>query len=383
MLGGQGIGLPPPQGLWYPLPINQTYQPAGNPIELPAGGALYVPAGWWAAQLGRYSMLQWLDPVSNYWLPVTGLGRQLMMINSDGNNFRIVNPTGCPVGALVTNVGSSYVQASTTAALSVGNSVWNPIVGGALTAITVGNDPSGTAGGTNFSLPPLVDIPAPPPGGIQATATAALSAGAVSSVTLINQGAGYLAAPVPVIRPNPFDPNIGLITVPALTSTVGGAGDVCALLCTNYGSVLTGTQMGSATLSISGAGSSATATPIFCMTVTGVAFSSSGGAGYPGNGVDVDTIIDSAVGSAGSIVNPRVSTGLYTPRKAIINAPVSAGVVGTAIITDGGLFMKAPDAIVLAQSAASAGLPTTATNATLTMGSSSDTVYLQWIGSAF
>jgi hypothetical protein len=382
MLGGQGIGLPPPQGLWYPLPINQAYQPQGNPYEVPAGGALYMPAGWWEARTGRYTMVQWLDPVSNYWTPISTLGRSITQMQSDGSNFRIVNPTGCPVGALVTNVGSGYVQASTTAALSVGNSTWAPIVGGALTAIAVGNDSAGNAGGTNYSVPPIVDIPPPPSGGIQATATAAISGGAVSSVTLVNQGGGYTAGmALPVIRPNPFDPNIGSITVPALTPTVGGAGEVAALLCTDYGSVLTGTQMAAATLTISGAGASATATPIFCMTVTAVAMSASGGGGYAGAAVEIDTAIGAAVGTPGAIVNPNWSTLLLIPRKAIIGAPVSGGVIGTPVITDGGLFYVAPSPLVLAQQGAAA--PTTLSAATLTMGSASDTVYLQAMGGTF
>jgi hypothetical protein len=382
MQGGQGIGLPPPQPLWYPLPTNQGYQPQGNPFDVPAGGALYMPPGWWEARLGRYTMAQWLDPVTNYWTPISTLGRAGVQMQSDGSNFRIVNPTGCPVGALVTNVGSGYVQASTAAALSVGNSTWAPIVGGAITAIAVGNDSLGNAGGTNFSVPPIVDIPPPPAGGIGATATATISGGAVTAITLINQGGGYTSGmALPLIRPNPFDPNIGAITVPALAPTVGGAGNVVALLCTNYGSVLTGPQMAAATLAISGAGTGATATPIFCMTTTAVAMSASGGGGYTGAAVEIDTAIGAPVGAPGAIVNPNWSSLLLIPRKAIIAAPVAGGVIGTANIIDGGLFYVAPAPLVLSQQGAAA--PTTLSTATLTMGSATDTVYLQAMGGAF
>src|SRR5215471_11619798 len=361
MLGGQGIGLPPPQGLWYPLPINQNYQPLGSAFEVAGGTALYVPPGWWYIRTGNYTQIQWLDPVSGQWIPITSIGPALYAMQSDGNTLRIVNPTGNPIGGLVTNVGSNYVQASTVVTLSVGNSQWRAIVGGALTAIAVGNDPNGTAGGTNFSVPPIVDIPAPPAGGVQATANATITAGAVTAITLINQGAGYPAGGLttqPVIRPNPFDPNIGLITVPALTATVGGAGQIAAVLCTNYGSVLTGAQMAAATLTIAGAGTAATANPLFAEAVQSVALSAGGGAGYPGTAVDIDTVAAASLGTPGAIVNPAVSTKLFTPRRALISSVVTGGVVQAANISDGGLFMAAPAALVVATAAASAGLPT-------------------------
>jgi hypothetical protein len=381
MLGGQGIGLPPPQGLWYPLPINQAYQPQGSAFEVQAGDALYVPPGWWLVRTGSYTQIQWLDPVSGAWIPITSIGPSYYILNSDGANHRIINPTGLPVGALVTNVGSAYVQANTTVTANTGGSTWRAIVGGALTAITVGNDPAGTAGGSNFTLPPIVDIPAPPAGGVQATATATVTSNAIASVTLINQGAGYLAAPTPVIRPNPFDVNIGSITVPALTSTLGGAGQIAAILPVNPGAVQTGSAMGSTTLTIAGSGSSATATPLFAMTITGVALSSSGGAGYSGTAAQIAALPSAVVGTPGAIVNPAIANKLFIPREALIASPVSGGVVGAAIITDGGLYMVAPTPMVLSQAGTAA--PGTATSATLTMGSASDTVFLQALGGAF
>lgn len=381
MLGGQGIGLPPPQGLWYPLPINQSYQPLGSAFELSAGAAMYIPPGWWLIRTGQYTQIQWLDPVSGAWIPITSIGSALYVITSDGADFRIINPTGLPVGALVTNVGSGYAQGTTIVTANTGGSQWRAIVGGALTAITVGNDPAGVAGGSNFTLPPLVDIPAPPAGGVQATATATLSAGAVSACTLINQGAGYTAAPVPIIRPNPFDANIGSITVPALTSTVGGAGQIAAILLTNPGAVQSGSAMASTTLTVSGAGASATATPLFTMTITGVSFSASGGATYSGTGVEVVALPTAAVAAAGAIVNPAISTKLFTPRLAEIGAPIAAGAIGTAFISDGGLYLVAPTPVVVSQQGTAA--PGTASSATLTMGSSTDTVFLQALGGAF
>lgn len=52
-----------------------------------------------------------------------------------------------------------------------------------------------TAAGTAYATPPTVAIAAPPAGGVQATATAAVAAGLVTVVTVTNAGSGYLVAP--------------------------------------------------------------------------------------------------------------------------------------------------------------------------------------------
>lgn len=378
MIGGQGIPLPYPQALFPALPQNQPFGPLGTPISLAPAAQFYVPAGWFQVTLSAHSLLQWLDPITQNWIPFTSSTRQTMLVNSDGGNFRVINPTGCPIGALVTNVGTNYVQASTTVALSVGNSTWRAIVGGACSqTVTVGNDSAGNAGGTNFSIAPIVDYPAPPQGGVQATAIAAITAGAVSSVTVLNQGAGYLAAPVPILRPNPFDPAIGTITVPALTTTLATAGGIAAILCTGQGRALTGSEMASATLAISGVGASATAGPVFAMAVQSVALSNSGGVAYPGSAVDIQTLGGKVITAAGAIINPQIGPDIVPVRRAIMSAPVSAGAAGTVEIDDAGLFQTAPVAIVTAQASASAQLPTTATAATLTMGGVNTTIYLQ------
>lgn len=51
------------------------------------------------------------------------------------------------------------------------------------------------AGGTGYTSAPTVVIAAPPAGGVQATATCALTSTAVSSITVTNPGKGYLTAP--------------------------------------------------------------------------------------------------------------------------------------------------------------------------------------------
>jgi hypothetical protein len=270
MLGGQGIGLPPPQGLWYPLPTNQAYQPLGSAFMVPDGSGLFIPPGWWLVRTGTYTQIQWLDPVSGTWIPYTATGVSTeVSVNSDGANVRLFNPHSTPTGATVTAQGTGYAQATTIVTPNAGNSQWRAVVGGALASIVVGNNPAGVLGGSNFTIPPIVDIPAPPPGGVQATAHATITAGAVSAVTLDNPGAGYTAAPVPVIRPCPFDPNIGSITVPALTSTLGFVDHVTAVLLVNGGRELTAPEQAAFALTISGAGTGATATATFVTDATG------------------------------------------------------------------------------------------------------------------
>jgi hypothetical protein len=269
MLSGQGIGLPIPQAAFPTLPFNFAQQPASNQFTLIAGGCIYAPAGWWACYLGSYSVLEFLDPVSGQWLPVASATRNaFMQFNSDGNNWRIWNPKGFPVNATVTDAGTGYVQSSTTVTASAGGSLWHAIVGGAVGTVTVGNDSKGNPGGTNFTIPPTIVFSNPPQtiaglpstataqGGVVATGHATISAGAITAITLDFAGAGYASPPAIQVIPNPFDPNIGLITVPSITCVLTGSGTVTAVIMDYFG-----TTAGSApTLTIAGAGSGATAT---------------------------------------------------------------------------------------------------------------------------
>jgi hypothetical protein len=269
MIGGLGIPLPlPPQVASVPLPYNQANYLAANQFDLPAGASVLVPPGTWMIYLGSYSWLQFQDPVSGQWLQLaSGTRTAFVTISSDGGNYRVWNPKGFPVSATVTGAGSGYVQASTTVT-ATGASLWHAIVGGALGTFTVGNDAKGNAGGKNFSKAPTILI-APPPsllaglpstataqGGVQATATAALSAGSISAVTIDVAGAGYQAPPLVQVIPDPFDVNIGLITVPTVTVALTGAGTITAVLMDYYGNAAGGAP----TLTVAGAGSSGTAT---------------------------------------------------------------------------------------------------------------------------
>lgn len=269
-IAGQNIGLPYAGNPVGPtLPFNFATYPQGNGFDLVAGAAILIPPGTWLIY-STYSVVQVLDPQSGQWLY---FGNQTLtheqIVNSDGANFRLWNPKGFPVSATVGVAGSGYVQASTTVTASgVTGSLWHAIVGGALGTFTVGNDAKGNAGGTNFTCVPTVVIGAPPTnipglpstatalGGVQATATATLTTNAISAVTIDNPGAGYISPPPVQIIPNPFDVNIGTITVPTVTVALTGSGTITAVIMDNFG-----TTAGAApTLTIGGAGSSGTAT---------------------------------------------------------------------------------------------------------------------------
>ena len=70
--------------------------------------------------------------------------------------------------------------------------------------------------GAGYGVAPIVYIPAPPGPGVQATAIATISNGAVNGFTITNQGAGYTTVPTVSILPNPFDPNAASITPSAI-----------------------------------------------------------------------------------------------------------------------------------------------------------------------
>lgn len=270
-IGGQGLPLQYPQAL-NPVPFNFAQQPISRTLALIAGAAILIPAGTWMIfSVSGYSVVQYLSPVSGEWVPLGSSPQTtgFVFVNSDGANFRVWNPKGFPISGTVTGAGSGYVQSSTTVTAGTGGSLWHAIVGGAVnSSVTIGADAKGNVGGSNFTLPPTLVVQAPPAqlqnlpstttafGGISATATCTISAGAINAVTIAAAGAGYSAPPVIQVIPNPFDTNIGSITVPTLTTTLTGAGTITGVLLDFFG-----TASGSApTLTIAGAGSAATAT---------------------------------------------------------------------------------------------------------------------------
>lgn len=366
-IGGPGINLP----INYPVKLppgvigapNSVILGAG-PISLSAGAAFHIPPGQWMVSPGPYSLLQTKDPVLGIWRQAETAVSGPNYVTSDGNNFRVVNLSGCAQGALITNVGSGYTSAPVVTA-SAGGSTWTAIVGGAVSATV-----TTVTAGTLYTFPPIVLISPPPAGGVQATATCALTSDGVGTVTVVNQGAGYFSAPTITFINDPRDTTgSGAAATTALT----GSGTITAVYCTGRGTPLTAVP----TLTFSGGGgASAAATTVMCFAATGLTVGTAGVA-Y-GNAQPFMVITGGGVvpGTAGAVVNPSLDKGLMTPRQANFTGVTTAGgaITATGLITnDAGLFEAVPTGFVLP---GGSGLPTTTGIVTITVGGVTDTSLL-------
>ena len=367
-LSGPGIGLQVPQLLYPSNLTNGEITTPTNTFALAPGQAVPIPAGRWELDLGNYGVLEYLDPVTGVWTLTRGNDNNggTAFIWSDGFNVRVANRLSCPVGAVVTNGGNgSYAQTNTTVTPSAGNSTWQAVIGGAIsTTVSI------TSGGSGYGIAPLVFFSAPGNPGVQATGIATISTGTVSSITVIDQGAGYTVAPSITILPNPADPNItSSITNATAVATLTGTGSVTAVLCTNPGAPVALNT----TLTIAGSGASATATPLFLQTVTGLSVTS-GGNGY-GTAAKLTTTGGYNNTASPAFANPIIQQYNFVPRPADIPLTLAAGVITSATsIVDGGLFITTPAALAIGS-----GIVSTAATLALTMGSANTAVRLQQV----
>lgn len=371
VLNGPGNGLPQPQNLYPSELYNAPYDAPSNHIGIAPGAALPIPSGsqQWLIRTGRYSGVQWLDPVTGIWRGYESTHAVLQQFSSDGVTRRIANLTGCPVGAVIAGGGSGFAQATATITANIGGSTWQPIVGGALTVSTV------STVGANYSMPPFVFIPVPPSPGVPATAHATIASGTVASVVLDDVGAGYTSAPTAVILANPTDPNFGTITQATVVLAIDSAfsGKITAALCTNNGASLS--TLSALTLTAAGgAGTGATVTPVILQTVT-TATVTAGGGGWGNAAAPAGiTSLGGTPASVSAVGNPMVEWTKWVPRQAQISTTTSAGGGITAdTIIDGGLFVGIPTAGIIGGGA----LPTTLASITFVMGGVFDTIMLQ------
>lgn len=386
-LSGPGVGLPIPQYL-YPTELSLGLQVAldvaNNELTLPPGGVLPLPRGPWIVTLDGVGLVQFLDPIMGIWRGFESARNQMQRVESDGYNVRLANMTGCAIAALVQNGGTLYKQATATVTASAGNSVWQPIVGGQLSVISVGS------AGSGYGKAPLLLLPAPPAatspnapainlataplggiGGVQATGYCTISAGTVSGVTLTNVGAGYPSIPTnAAIVPDPSDPNLGVSAIVNATVVLGlaGAGQITACLCVNPGTSVSAAP----TLTPAGTtGTAATIAAVFMQTVTGGSVST-GGFGFASS-TEMSTL--GGVPSQTAVnINPAIELNTYRPRKASVGLTVTAGSI-TAIGTvyDGGLFTGTPTPLIMTN-----GTPTsTAPSVFLTLGATLATLTIQ------
>jgi len=318
--------------------------------------------------IGGGLFLQYLDPQTGIWRDeyTNRVGPQT--VPSDGFTRRIANLTGCPIAAVVTGGGSGYPTSGTTVVSSAGGSTWTPIVGGQLSVVSI------TGAGLNYSVPPLILIPAPPQPGVCATAYATLTAGSVTGITLSNVGAGYLSAPTATIVPAPNDLNYQSSTVAITPATVTfgltGAGAISAVLCTNNGAPVTTAP----TLTASGSGGTgATVVAVLLQTVTAGSISGAG-VGY-GTASQISTI-GGTNNNVEAFTNPAIEDKGFIPRPAVFSGPtlVATSLTAVGTIVDGGLFVSAPTAVVTSN-----GVPTTGATVLLTLGSAPYTAGIQTV----
>lgn len=350
------------------IPLNNSPLAGNNNIvQLPAGGIQILAAGQYYITPGPYSCVQTKDPITGLWrTPQTGLGCQ-DFYTCDGGNVRLVNLAGCAIGATITNVGSGYTSAPTVTA-SAGGSTWAAVVGGAINStVTI------TAGGSGYLYPPILQVSAPPAGGVAATAYCTISAGAINAVTVVNQGAGYTVAPTITVLNDPRD-TAGSGAVLTVNATLAGSGTITAIYPTNHGTPVTSVP----TLTISGGGgSSGAATAVMAFAATGYTVSN-GGAVYGNAQPTLVMAVGGVPATSSTVVNPQLNASILTPRTAFITGTSTAGGAVTAtgaVVQDPGLFAAVPNGFVLPSG--TGALPTTTAIVTITVGGVTDTSYVQ------
>ena len=319
-----------------------------NVYELQAGQASLVPSGQWYYEGGPYCAYQELDIVTGIWRSIGNDPRAGRTIRSDGNNFRIVNQSGCVIGALLTNKGSGYTSAPTVTDATTG-ATYLPIIGGAIaTTVTVSN------GGTNYTYPPNVSFSAPGPYGIQATGYAVLTSGVVSSIVVTDQGGGYVDPPTVTLTNDPREGlnNTTIGSGATAYSTLTGAQTITGILVLDHGNPVTALP----TITISGGGgASGAATPIMCWAITAYTVTASG-TGYTGT-VEVTGLGGFPSGNA-AYTNPTTQSNILRTRRASILAGLTttfANITATGqTVYDGGIYPGVPSALVISQTSITA-----------------------------
>jgi hypothetical protein len=350
-----------------------------NLESLGAGETRLLPAGYMAVNLGQYSYLQIWDPVLNYWRTCPRPWNGYIAVDCDGNNERLINLSGCPVGAIVTNAGSGYTSAPTVT-ISGQISTWTAIVGGLVNTVQ-----SVVSGGSGYTIPPRLTIAAPPSGGVPATGHCTISSGAVNAIVIDNQGAGYLSAPTCYLTTDPNDLGTAIVSAGAAfsagvgtqTLAITGAGTIAAVVNTNPGLPLTSVPT---LVFAGGGGSSAAATPVMNFACTGYTVSAGG------TGFNAGTLLISGGGVINPAVtvpthtNPAIEQGIVLPRQAKLTPALSGGAIVASATTAplnvedwGSGFQLIPNAVPIDGH----GLATGAATVAFTVGGQTDTVWVQ------
>lgn len=392
-LGTPVAGTPTPGTLPFPQPTLATLLGTGgnpqpgspNAVSLPSGGIFVLPAGQYIVGLGRQTVLQWYDPLSQMWRGFSAPQNNVIVGSSDGSNFRLLNASGVAVGGLITNAGSGGTNGigatATGTTVSFGAAPTNGVaatgyvvVGGAInTTITI------TTAGAGYRLPPTIVIDPPPAGGIQATAqvTTLSAAGAITAVTVLNAGAGYTVVPqarvIPAFGETPTTQ--GVLTVNA---TLAGSGTLTGIVMQNAGSLYLGTAIptisfANTTGALAG-GVAATAIMSFCLQSVTI---TNAGAVYQ------TATFHPWVSSLGSVQNVAAganTTGILNeflggrPARGTANSGAGTTIAAVSIEDQGFGFQKVPS---IGIATAGTTVPTTIALLTAVVGSQTDTSLVQ------
>lgn len=425
-------------------PMLNVGMPAGSTFTLPVGqgvvggfGGVLSPqiatnnplTGQFIVQLGQYTQLQQFDQATQNWQCVQVSPYSQVTVSSDGTNYRIVNSTGCPVGAVITNAGSvgtngffgytmnglgqgvainiqsgvvALGNAIFTITPSAGASTWNAIVGGAVNSTisfsggaNVYNGNYGVNGafgastggvlpsaGSLYTKAPIIVFSPPLNQGQQPyilpTATCTISGGAINAVTVTDQGAGLMSLPGITVVNQPGDTTGGGAVIGWLTANTGtaglgagtGTGSVLAMWPASYGTAVTAVP--TFTFGGTGAPSSAAATAIMNFTVTSVT-NTTPGVGYTAayalfqGGV---TVASPAANTSLSFTQ-RISNPIFPP----LVVAATTGVTTLSANNFGGVNIQAVPLIALGTQLA-AGTVTTVAVQTAVVGGASDVVKL-------
>lgn len=345
-------------GVGVSLPLGQL---GTNEFSLQAGEVFYIPSGYFNGACGRALTPQVLDPVMNIWRPIGANGSPFFQIDSDGNNYRIANQTGCAIGAVITNAGTLYTSPPTVTA-SAGASTWVAIIGGAVsTTVTI------PTGGSNYVYPPMVIFQSPPGGCIPATGIATISGGVVTGITVTNQGAGYATPPFITLLNDPRDTTGSGGTALA---TLTGAQTMTGLLCTNHGTPLATTP----TLAFTGGGGSAAAATVLMDQAIASYTISAAGSGYTDGSKQITTTGTGLLSLTPIYTNPATQQGLLRPAPALIIPGGSTTFTAAGSITvEPGHFYSGTGVQTVVTGAAGSGAGTV----TLTFGGVTDTFWMQ------
>jgi hypothetical protein len=388
------------------LPAGQGIIGAFGSVTTPQIASGNPLSGQYIIGMGQYTTLQAYDQGLYTWRNMQVNPQSLATVSSDGQNYRLANNTGCVIGALITNAGSGYTNGfygynqqgaaitiqngavtpgntTLTVTPSAGGSLWNAIVGGAVNT-TIGitgtlyeNQPFGGtgtsvtgSGGSAYTRAPLLVFSPPPNQGAQPyilpTAVCTISAGAINSVTVINQGAGLQGLPNITVVPQLGD-TTGAGAVLGWTSgnsAMVGTGTILALYPAAHG---TAAVTAVPTLTFSPASTTA-ATAIMNFTITSFTAGTAGVAYVAAGAAFNGGIVAGTAANTNPILDKALSIPIFPP----VNVAATTGLPSLSG-PFGGVNIQAVPTIT---SFSSGAAPSTAAATTVNVGGASDTLFL-------